>query len=58
MRRAFGYELLVCPRCGGNKMMYLSVVMRRDVIDRILARAGPLESERGGRSRGPRLQSG
>lgn len=41
MRRAFGYELLVCPRCGG-KMVYLSCVMRRDVIDTILARAGPL----------------
>jgi Putative transposase len=40
MRRAFGYDLLVCARCRG-KMVFLSVVMRRDVIDRILARAGP-----------------
>jgi hypothetical protein len=42
MRRAFGYELLVCARCGG-KMVFLSVVMHREAIDRILARAGPLD---------------
>jgi hypothetical protein len=43
MRCAFGYELLVCPRCGG-KMAFLSCVLRRDVIAKILAaRAGPEE---------------
>ena len=40
MRRAFGYELLRCPRCGG-KMAFLSCILRRDVIAKILARAGP-----------------
>ena len=40
MRRAFGYELLACTRCGG-KMMFLSCILRRDVIANILARAGP-----------------
>jgi hypothetical protein len=40
MRRAFGYDLLACPSCGG-KMVYLSCVLRRDVIAKILARAGP-----------------
>jgi hypothetical protein len=40
MRRAFGYELLACTKCGG-KMMFLSCILRRDVIAHILARAGP-----------------
>jgi len=40
MRRAFGYDLLTCASCGG-KMVYLSCVLRRDVIAKILARAGP-----------------
>jgi hypothetical protein len=40
MRRAFGYDLLACPHCGG-KMMYLSCILRRDVIAKILARDGP-----------------
>jgi hypothetical protein len=40
MRRAFGFDLLVCPSCGG-KMVFLSCVLRRDVIEKILARAGP-----------------
>ena len=40
MRRAFGFDLLVCPSCGG-KMVFLSCVLRRDVIAKILARAGP-----------------
>jgi hypothetical protein len=40
MRRAFGYDLLACERCGG-KMVFLSCILRRDVIARILARAGP-----------------
>jgi hypothetical protein len=40
MRRAFGYDLLVCGRCG-SKMVYLSCILRRDVIAKILARAGP-----------------
>jgi hypothetical protein len=43
MRCAFGYELLICPRCRG-KMAFLSCVLRRDVIAKILAaRAGPKE---------------
>jgi hypothetical protein len=41
MRRAFGYDLLACERCGG-KMVFLSCILRRDVIARILARAGPV----------------
>jgi hypothetical protein len=28
MRRAFGYDLLACPSCGG-KMVYLSCVLQR-----------------------------
>jgi hypothetical protein len=40
MRRAFGYELLACTRCGG-KMTFLGCILRRDVIAHILARAGP-----------------
>ena len=40
MRRAFGYDLLACPCCAG-KMVYVSCVLRRDVIAKILARAGP-----------------
>jgi hypothetical protein len=39
MRRAFGHDLLACP-CGG-KMVFLSCILRRDVIAKILARAGP-----------------
>jgi len=42
MRRAFGYDLLACERCGG-KMVLLSCILRRDVIVRILARAGPVD---------------
>jgi len=41
MRRAFGHDLLACERCGG-KMVYLSCILRRDVIAKILARAGPM----------------
>jgi len=41
MRRAFGFDLLKCERCGG-KMVFLSCILRRDVIARILARAGPV----------------
>jgi hypothetical protein len=40
MRRAFGYDLLACASCGG-KMVYLSCVLRRDAVAKILARAGP-----------------
>jgi len=40
MRRAFGYDLVACPRFDG-KMVFLSCVLRRDVIAKILARAGP-----------------
>lgn len=41
MRRAFGYDLLAYERCGG-KMVYLSCILRREVIAKILARAGPM----------------
>jgi hypothetical protein len=41
MRRAFGYDLLACPECGG-KMVFLICILRRDVIAKILARAGPM----------------
>jgi predicted kinase len=41
MRRAFGYHLLACPRCGG-KMVLLGCILQREVIAKILAaRAGP-----------------
>jgi hypothetical protein len=40
MRRAFGHDLLACAECGG-KMVFLSCILRRDVIAKILARAGP-----------------
>jgi len=40
MRRAFGYDLLACASCGG-KTVYLSCVLRRDLVAKILARAGP-----------------
>jgi hypothetical protein len=40
MRRALGYELLTCPKCG-EKMAFLSCIFQRSVIDKILARAGP-----------------
>jgi hypothetical protein len=40
MRRAFGHDLLACP-CGG-KMVFLICILRRDVIAKILARAGPM----------------
>ena len=42
MRRACGYDLLACERCGGKKV-YLSCVLRRDVTVKILARAGPMQ---------------
>jgi hypothetical protein len=42
MRRAFGYDLLACDRCGGKMVVYLSCVLRRDVIAKILVRAGPV----------------
>jgi hypothetical protein len=41
MRRAFGYDLLACPSCGG-RMVLLACILRPDVIAKILAaRAGP-----------------
>jgi hypothetical protein len=40
MRRAFGYDLLSRVECGG-RMVFLSCGLRRDVIAKILARAGP-----------------
>ena len=35
MRRAFGYDLLTCPRCGG-KMALLACILDRAVIARVL----------------------
>ena len=35
MRRAFGYDLLTCPRCGG-KMALLACILDRAAITRIL----------------------
>jgi hypothetical protein len=46
MRRAFGYELLACPNCGG-KMVLLGCILQHEVIAKILAaRAGPSLSTR------------
>lgn len=36
MRRAFGYDLLTCPNCGG-KMQLLACVMERSAIRKILS---------------------
>lgn len=39
MRRAFGYDLLSCPKCGG-KMVLLACIMERAVIAKILKHLG------------------
>jgi hypothetical protein len=39
MRRAFGYDLLSCPNCGG-KMQLLACIMERGAIRKILAHLG------------------
>ena len=39
MRRAFGYDLLSCPNCGG-KMQLLACIMERGAIRKILTHLG------------------
>ena len=39
MRRAFGYDLLLCPDCGG-KMALIACILERGAIRRILAHLG------------------
>jgi len=39
MKRAFGLDVLVCPRCGG-KMKVLATIMKRDTIRAILEACG------------------
>lgn len=39
MRRAFGYDLLSCPSCGG-KMQLVACVMERNAIRKILIHLG------------------
>ncbi len=72
MRRAFGFDVLACPRCG-HGMRLIALIEQAEVIRRILrhlgeptevpapapARAPPLlDLARGGPERGPRLWSG
>jgi hypothetical protein len=50
MRRAFGYDVLACPRCGA-KLVLLACILDRATIGRILAHLGlPTESEHHGSS--------
>ena len=39
MRRAFGYDLLTCPNCGG-KMQLFACVMERSAIRKIPSHLG------------------
>jgi len=39
MRRAFGYDLLRCPNCGGT-MRLLACILERTVIRKILTHLG------------------
>lgn len=39
MRRAFGYELLSCGKCGGQ-MVLLACIIQRAVVDKILKHLG------------------
>jgi hypothetical protein len=51
MRRAFGYDLLNCPSCGG-KMVLLACIMQRAVITKILSHIGlPTEPPRPAKAR-------
>ncbi len=51
MRRAFGYDLLNCGKCGG-KMALLACIMQRAVISKILNHLGlPSESPRPAKAR-------
>jgi hypothetical protein len=51
MRRAFGYDLLHCPSCGG-KMVLLACIMQRALITKILSHLGlPMEAPRPAKAR-------
>jgi hypothetical protein len=51
MRRAFGYDLLHCPSCGG-KMALLACIMQRAAITKILGHLGlPTEPSRPAKAR-------
>jgi hypothetical protein len=51
MRRAFGYDLLNCPSCGG-RMVLLACIMQRAVITKILSHLGlPTEPPRPAKAR-------
>jgi uncharacterized protein YbaR (Trm112 family) len=39
MRRAFGFDVLACPRCGG-RMRLVATIEQREVIERILGHLG------------------
>ena len=39
MRRAFGFGVLACPRCGG-RMRLVATIEQREVIERILGHLG------------------
>jgi hypothetical protein len=39
MRRAFGYDLLSCPNCGG-KTELLAVILERTAIRKVLSHLG------------------
>ena len=39
MRRAFGYDLLTCPRCAG-KMVLLAFILDRATVRRVLGHLG------------------
>jgi hypothetical protein len=39
MRRTFGFDVLVCPRCGG-RLRLIALIDQASVIQRILAHLG------------------
>jgi hypothetical protein len=39
MRRAFGFDVLACPRCGG-RLRLLALIQQAHVVQRILQRLG------------------
>jgi hypothetical protein len=39
MRRAFGFDVLACPRCGA-RMRLVATIEQREVIERILGHLG------------------
>jgi Putative transposase len=53
MKRAFGFDVLSCVRCGG-RMRLLTVVLERAAIRKVLVHLGlPLEPPDGASTRGP-----